>query len=364
MPSQGDKKRLLILTQKVDKDDDLLGFFHRWIEEFAHHCDHVIVVCLEEGAHELPSNVRVLSLGKEENPDTRGLQHGYTRIKYVARFYKHIWHYRKEYDTVFVHMNREYVLLGGLLWRMLGKKITLWWVHFETPLPLRIAERLSHIVFTASKESFQLKSKKKMIVGHGIDLSRFEKLLSTPHGDKAHILYVGKITPIKNVHILFEAAQSLALTWPRAFQMTFVGPTTTDVDEEYKQELLRRIKENKLEDTVVFRGSIPYAQIHEAYKNAHLVLNSCPTGGIDKMVVEAMASRTPVIVANETFRTIFGEYADDLLYPYQNAEVLAEKIKAFFKKTPRELKELQEYLHKESRKHSLENLITRIAQYI
>jgi len=27
--------KLLILTQKVDIDDDVLGFFHGWLEEFA-----------------------------------------------------------------------------------------------------------------------------------------------------------------------------------------------------------------------------------------------------------------------------------------------------------------------------------------
>ena len=57
--------RLLIVTQKVDREDDLLGFFHQWIIEFAKHCESVTVICLEEGSHRLPSNVRVFSLGKE-----------------------------------------------------------------------------------------------------------------------------------------------------------------------------------------------------------------------------------------------------------------------------------------------------------
>ena len=28
---------LLLITQKIDKDDPILGFFHRWVEEFAKH---------------------------------------------------------------------------------------------------------------------------------------------------------------------------------------------------------------------------------------------------------------------------------------------------------------------------------------
>lgn len=57
--------RLLIVTQKVDKNDPILGFFHRWIEEFSKHCEKLTVICLQAGEFKLPANVTVLSLGKE-----------------------------------------------------------------------------------------------------------------------------------------------------------------------------------------------------------------------------------------------------------------------------------------------------------
>ena len=31
--------KLLIITQKVDSADPILGFFHQWVEEFAKHCE-------------------------------------------------------------------------------------------------------------------------------------------------------------------------------------------------------------------------------------------------------------------------------------------------------------------------------------
>jgi hypothetical protein len=58
--------KLLIITQKVDINDPILGFFHRWIEEFAKHCEKITVICLYKGTYNLPNNVKVLSLGKEE----------------------------------------------------------------------------------------------------------------------------------------------------------------------------------------------------------------------------------------------------------------------------------------------------------
>src|SRR3989344_8454910 len=192
--------RLLIVTQKVDREDDLLGFFHQWIREFAKHCELVTVICLEEGVHFLPLNVRVLSLGKErcgklearpflaeqgaalrefstarqrnfrfQIPDFRLIK----RIKYSARLYHHLWIERKNYDAVFVHMNTEYLVLAGWLWRLLGKKLALWHVHFEVNLRLWIAEKFAHVIFTTTPDGCRVKSKKVRAIGHGIDVERF-----------------------------------------------------------------------------------------------------------------------------------------------------------------------------------------------
>ena len=57
--------KLLIITQKVDRNDPILGFFHRWLEEFAKNCEQVTVICLYKREYNLPGNVKVLSLGKE-----------------------------------------------------------------------------------------------------------------------------------------------------------------------------------------------------------------------------------------------------------------------------------------------------------
>ena len=59
--------KLLICTQAVDREDSVLGFFHSWIREFAKHYESVTVICLYKGEYDLPENVKILSLGKEDN---------------------------------------------------------------------------------------------------------------------------------------------------------------------------------------------------------------------------------------------------------------------------------------------------------
>ena len=83
--------KLLFITQKVDARDDVLGTYHRWIEEIANHFERVTVICLEEGEYDLPSNVEVFSLGKET---------GVSRVRYIVHFYKYVWGMRRKYDSV------------------------------------------------------------------------------------------------------------------------------------------------------------------------------------------------------------------------------------------------------------------------
>ena len=104
--------KLLIVTQKVDENDSILGFFHGWIAEFAKHCESVIVICLEKGEHHLPQNVNVLSLGKERFEVKSQKSKVLKKLTYAINFFKYIWQERKNYDVVFVHMNQEYVLLA------------------------------------------------------------------------------------------------------------------------------------------------------------------------------------------------------------------------------------------------------------
>ena len=73
--------KLLILTQKVDENDDVLGFMHGWIKEFAKHYEKIIVVALGVGQYDLPENVKVLSLGKPVQGGPLGRRKNHKQIK-------------------------------------------------------------------------------------------------------------------------------------------------------------------------------------------------------------------------------------------------------------------------------------------
>ena len=363
--------KLLILTQKVDVNGSILGFFHGWIEEFAKNCEQVTVICLQEGLpcemrsnfserkiisqgdYNLPENVKVLSLGKEN---------GVFKITYIFNFYKYIWRERKNYNRVFVHMNPEYVVLGGLFWRLWNKKIGLWYTHKAINLKLRIAEKFTNKIFTASKESFRLRSKKIEIMGHGINTVAFQpqnQKLKTKN-QKFQIITVGRISAIKNVDILIEVAKILR-DKNSNFEINIIGAPISEKDKIYFEKLKDLIKEKKLENYINFLGSIPHKNINKFYQEADLSINLCSTGGMDKAVLESMACAVPVIALNKTFISAFGEFQDQLILKNLDANELAEKILKV-QNWPEQKKSQYIKLAKDYViiNHNLENLISKI----
>ena len=309
--------KLLIITQKVDINDPILGFFHRWIEEFTKHGEKVTVICLQQGEYHLPAEVRVLSLGKEN---------GQSRLKYLWNFYKYLWQERKNYDKVFVHMNPVYIILAGWWWQLANKLVFLWYTHRQVDLKLRIAEKFVNKIFTAAPESFTLVSKKVCVVGHGIDVGAFACPIRNIDNQKINLLHVGRITRIKNCDIFIEAVRLLRENYQRSVKAVFIGEAVTVDDVVYKQKLLNQINQSGLDGVVEFRGSVANREMREQYCMADLTVNLTPTGGIDKSVLESMAAGAPVLTSNQAFRYYFGEYASILLFIERDAGDLASKI--------------------------------------
>ncbi len=355
--------RLLIVTQKVNQEDPILGFFHRWIIEFAKHCESVTVICLEEGAHEFPANTRVLSLGKERAGGKLG---------YMARFYKYIWQQRSQYDVVFVHMNPIYVILGGLIWKMLRKNIFLWYTHKHVDWKLKVAEKIVDRVFTASQESFRLPSKKVIVTGHGIDTDHFcpsprqeapDVLQRTASfagsQDAFRVLTTGRVAPVKNIHLMIEAVGKLVKDGKNIL-LTIVGDAVTDTDRIYSDTVKDMVSKQGLTESVKFVGPVVPQEIVTYLQDANLFINMSNTGSVDKAVLEAFACGVPVVSSNVAFKEILELH--ELFMHEQTASGCAESLRTVI---GRDLSgvasSLRDYVVS---KHSLYNLIPLLINYM
>jgi glycosyltransferase involved in cell wall biosynthesis len=347
-------KKILIFTQIVDTEDSVLGFFTRWIEEFGRQAEVVNVICLREGKHSFAPNVTVYSLGKKDDGETD--RHPVSsRIKYVTRFFSLIFKLRREYDAVFVHMNQIYVILGGLFWRMWGKKIGLWYTHRSVTWSLKLALRLVHVVFTPAKEGFPLPTPKMVTTGQGINTSVFTPM---PHASRGavEIVTVGRVAPIKDYDTLLDAVEIVIKTAPNIRVTVLGGPG--EKDHEYHARILREAEERGLSRYFNFVGAVPNTETARYLQESDLFVNMGHTGGMDKVVVEAMATGIPVLTCNEVFEPIVGPYG--LTYEKKNAKQFAEKITALVQDAPRR-QELGKTLREIAvRDHSLDRLVKKI----
>lgn len=334
--------KLLITTQIVDKTDPGLGFFHRWIELFAEECESVHVVCLKKSEYTFPSNVTVTSLGKEE---------GTSRAVRVYRFFSTIWNYRHEYDAVFVHMNPEYVVLGGLLWRMLGKRIGLWYTHRTVDLKLRVANALMHQGFTGSKESYRIDTPKIFVTGQGVDTSVFvpgEESVYRP----LTLLVVGRISPIKNLELAIDTLVEIRKTTDAVLRI--VGAPGKPEDVVYEKTLKDSILARGLSASVVMVGGKDPAGVLEELQNADVFLHTSKTNSADKTAVEAMAVGVYTVTSSPVYRKDLPKSC----YQEPTADAYAHEILRYRNLDNKERERTSALLREAAiREHSLRRLI-------
>lgn len=339
--------RLLIITQKIDKNDPVLGFFHNWVFKLSQKFEKTTVICLQKGEDDLPKEIKVCSLGKEL---------GESKIKYVVNFYKYIWQERKNYDVVFVHMNQEYVLLGGLLWKLLGKKVYLWRNHSYGNWLTRIAVLLSDKVFCTSPHSYTAQFAKTTIMPVGIDTEIFnneERILNNEY--RKRILFLSRIAPIKQPHLLIESLKILKKEGV-SFSCDFYGDSLPK-DQDYFDALKNKAREYGLEEQVKFGDPVRTAINPEIYNEYNIFVNLTPSGSLDKTILEAGASGCVLVILNDYFKGIF----PNEMIANDDAVDVASKIKFYLGLDEETRKEVSDKIQKYVlENHSLNALIEKL----
>lgn len=333
---------LLVITQKMDRKDSTLGTYHAWVEEFAKHANTITVVCLEEGDHSLPSNVKVLSLGKETHR---------SRLQYLYRFYRYIWQERMNYDSVFVHMNDEYVLLAGLWWRLVGKKIGLFRNHIHGTWKTPIAVMFSNIVFCTSLNSYTAKFKKTKIVPAGINVGKF-KITGESKRIPNSILSIGRVDPVKNIDLLIKAL-SLLDADGISFKANIVGDPSRG-NEVYYEEVRAMALSLENKGKVEFHPAVPNPETPKFYHSHEICVNLTNSGSLDKTIFSTMASGAIPVVSNTSFAEVLPV---GLLFNEGDEIDLAEKIKNTLMMNELDKKDLVSKLKIYVESHSLEKTI-------
>jgi glycosyltransferase involved in cell wall biosynthesis len=331
------KPRVLVITQAVDRDDPVLGFFHHWISKFAE-CAELSVICLRKGSYELPG-VRVISLGKEE---------GAGKFGRLIRFASALWALRREYDSVFVHMNDVYVVLAGWWWKLTGKRVGLWRNHPQGTWMTPFAVAFSDVVFCTSPHAFTARYTKTSRMPAGIDTDRF-----TPDAGvrtRGSMLFFGRLSRIKHPELFLRALGKMKNeTWTARI----VGDPLPQ-DGNFAEELHQLAADLGISDRVSFEPSIPNDEAPVLFGSSAIYVNATPTGSYDKTVIEAMAAGCLVAVGNRNFD---GEIDPMFVWGEGDDASLAVCLTNLLKMPQNEGSSLREYA---VRTHGLDALIRQL----
>ncbi|MBX4216193.1 glycosyltransferase family 4 protein, partial [Candidatus Parcubacteria bacterium] len=340
------KKKVLFITQKIDLDDPVLGFFHRWVEALAPGFSKISVVCLEKGRADL-TGIPIYSLGKETKR---------SRLRYLFNFYRYLFRLRHEYDTVFVHMNEEYVILGALFWKLMGKRVTMWRNHYEGGLSTRLAVFLADTVFCTSRHSFTARFRKTKLMPVGVDTALFRPN-AAPRADHS-VLSLSRVAPSKNLDIILESLIALSRR-SIPFTADFYGEAPPE-ETEYVRYLTEEVRKFELTERVAFRGAVKHTEAPAVYAAHEVFVNASKSGMYDKTIFEAMSAETLILVSNKDLAL---HIHHRFIFKEGDAEDLSEKLEALLtlpsSDKARFGKELREFAVAH---HSLASLVARLTE--
>ena len=190
------------------------------------------------------------------------------------------------------------------------------------PLGKRIFDKADRVIAVSEYEKqlllkdFSLDKDKISVIPNGIDLSEFNNLGRIPRESKT-ILCISRLERYKGVQYIIQTLPLL----DKEFHLEIVGKGP------YKAKLVKLIDELGLSNRVRFYQDLPRQELVKMYARAGIFILLSRYESFSIVVAEALAAKTPCIVANAS---ALSEWIDDkncfgIDYPIDKAK-LAELI--------------------------------------
>ena len=186
----------------------------------------------------------------------------------------------------------------------------------EVDLILGCSEHITEKI----RRGFPQFAKRCRTIHNGVDIDHFRACQGAKRSGKK-LLFVGRISPEKGLHILLDSYKKVLEHYPKA-HLDIVGPESVappqfivllsdnlkvsdlttfyygTLNRSYLSYLQQRLLSLKIANNVTFAGFIPHGKIINYYCNADLFVISSLSEGLPLPIIEAMACELPVIATH------------------------------------------------------------------
>ena len=226
----------------------------------------------------------------------------------------------------------------------------LWYTHYQMQLGVRLFGWFGTRFFCATPQSLPqyAGSRKKSVVGHGIDLRFWPKRRNTA-ANPYRLLVVHRLSRSKRLEL---SIRSLLLLDQR-FTLDVYG---IEAEADSAAEMKRLVGELKLGSRVTFHGTVAMDKLPEIYVRHRLSLNMA-SETIDKTMLEAMTCGCyPVTTAGNA--TAIGIPASP---EADTPEAIAAFVRKHAEAAPIDADAMYEVVEK---RHSLTGLVTQMGDFL
>lgn len=165
---------------------------------------------------------------------------------------------------------------------------------------------------------FHLQPDRMDVIPHGLGDDWFEPIVGGGddfpwlNPEDSLVLNVARIVPVKNQKVLARAAAQVAAEVP-SVRFVFVGPQG---DSFYAQEVRDILNRSGAAERAIFLSNLSERELRNLYERSHLFVLPSTAESSPASLLEAMASRTPVIGSDiDTLRWMVPEKCGVLLPP-------------------------------------------------
>jgi glycosyltransferase involved in cell wall biosynthesis len=342
------KNKLIYFNLAIDEHDTSLGFNIKWIETIARNYDQVDVVTLKKVSDiKFPKNIKIYGPTEKTGKFNKYLVL-LKQVKILTR--------ENSYNRCFSHMSPISIFVSSYYLLKNNIKTTLWFTHPGPRFGLKkiilfLSMLISEYIVTASPSSFPFKNKKVKIIGHAIDLEKFNYNRETFKIRK--FLILSRISESKNLE---TAIESFLKSEFKDYKLDIIGGPLNKNDENYFLGLKNRYKN----ENIKFLGKIKHEKLPEKLLEYDVHFNCAKDGFFDKSILETLSCEIINFYKNEDFNNIFGNN----FFNFTNSEDLVIKLNQLSKYDNEEIFHRLKIIKSQLEKNSLKTLNERLLDYL